>query len=279
MTAGRLAGRVAIVTGAGSGIGQAAAIRFGLEGARVLCADVDGSTAEATATTITGGGGGTAEAIHVDATQRPSVEAMAAAAVDRWGSVDILFANAGTSGVATALTCDDELWDRNMTVSLRSAWLSSQAVLPAMIDQHRGSIILMSTAAAVTGLPNTFPHAAAKGAIIAMARQMAADFGQDNIRVNAMAPGAIVTPLLRRTYEERARQGAYPSAQAGMDATAKTYQLGRLGSVDDCANLAVFLASDESSWCTGSIFTVDGGLTTTSALGASPGATPSVPSR
>lgn len=268
MGTGRLAGRVAIVTGAGSGIGQAAAIRFGREGARVLCADLDGSTAEATATTIAGDGG-IAEPMPVDATRRAAVEAMAARAVERWGTIDVLFANAGTSGVATALSCDDSLWDHNLNVSLRSAWLSSQAVLPTMIGQHRGSIILMSTAAAVTGLPKTFPHAAAKGAIIAITRQMAADFGPDNIRVNALAPGAILTPLLRSTYEERARQGAYPSAQAGMDATARTYKLGRLGTVDDCANLAVFLASDESSWFTGSIFTVDGGLTTTSALGAS----------
>jgi len=258
----RLEGKSTIITGAGSGLGEAAALRFGEEGAGVLCADIDLEAARATAAAIVADGG-EAEAFEVDVADLDGTERMAAAAVDRWGTVDVLYANAGFTRPVDALECDVPTWDRLMDVNLKGAWLSARAVLPKMIEQQRGSIIFQASAAGLVGIRGSCPYAAAKAGVIGLCRQLAGDYGPDNVRVNAIAPGTIWTPLGERTYAERVRQGRYASVEEGKRQSSQVYPLRRLGELRELAALALFLASDESTWITGVTHPIDGGLSAT----------------
>jgi NAD(P)-dependent dehydrogenase (short-subunit alcohol dehydrogenase family) len=263
---GRLDGKVAIVTGAGSGLGAASAIRFASEGASVLCADINLEGAEQTVKEIRASGG-SGLAHEVDVTDVGATESMAAAATAEWGTIDVLYANAGiVAPGSTATTCTPETWARVLAVNLTGPWLCSRAVLPTMIAAERGSIILQASGAGILGVRGSCPYAASKGGVIAMCRQMASDYGPNNIRVNAIAPGTIWTPLVQRNYEDRVAEGRYASVEEGMRLSTGRYPLGRLGAPADNASLALFLASDESHWITGVTIPVDGGLTSSSGL-------------
>jgi NAD(P)-dependent dehydrogenase (short-subunit alcohol dehydrogenase family) len=263
---GRLTGKVTIVTGAGSGLGAEAAVRFGAEGGAVLCADVNLNGASETADRIAAAGG-QALPLLVDVADPTATEAMAAAALERWGSVDVLYACAGaTSPKASATSTSFELWDKVIAVNLTGSWLCARAVLPTMMERERGSIIFVSSGAALLGVNGTAPYAAAKGGIVSLTRQIATEYGAFNVRVNAIAPGSFWTPMNQKTYESRVEQGVYASIEEGIAASTARYPIPRFGTMAENADLALFLASDESTWITGLTIPIDGGLTSSSGL-------------
>lgn len=255
---GRLAGRTAIITGGGSGLGRASVLRFAAEGAAVVVADRDVAAAESVVAEVSSAGG-SALAVEVDVTDLASNEAMVAAAVNEFGVVDVLFANAGIPGNGNADTTTEDEFDRVIAVNLKGVWLSARAVLPHLVERGGGSIINQASMGGMIGLDGIFPYTAAKGAVIAMTKQMAIAHGPANVRVNAICPGTIPTPLVRAA-RETSGVAIDPEQHLVLDAeAAMRFPLRRLGVPDDVANLAVFLASDESSWITGGIFPVDGG--------------------
>jgi NAD(P)-dependent dehydrogenase (short-subunit alcohol dehydrogenase family) len=254
---GRVAGKVAIVTGAGSGIGRATALLLAVEGARVALADIDDAGAAETARAIESAGG-ECVAVHADVTQPDSVEHMVAMAVDRYGRLDILHNNAGGSssedGPVTDVSLDE--WWRTINVDLFGTFLGCRFAVPAMVVSGGGSIINMASIASVVGLRGRDAYAAAKGGIMALTRSVAANFATANVRVNAIAPGFVATERVL--------------AIAGPDATqafAEERGVPQMGKPDDIANACVYLASDESRFLTGQILSVDGGLSTLRPLG------------
>jgi NAD(P)-dependent dehydrogenase (short-subunit alcohol dehydrogenase family) len=250
----RLAGKVALITGAGSGIGQATARLFAEEGADVAVADIDESAAAGTVGLIEAAGGRGA-AFKVDVTDPTSTEALAAAVLARSGRVDVLFNNAGIAGVGILHETTVDLWDRVMAVNVRGVFLVARAVLPTMIAARRGSIINMSSTIAEIGLANRAPYAASKGAVLSLTRQMQADYAAYGIRVNALLPGTIHTPFVDRYLAE-----SYDDPVAGLETLKKRQLTGDLGRPEDVAAAALFLASDESRFVLGSGMFVDGGV-------------------
>jgi NAD(P)-dependent dehydrogenase (short-subunit alcohol dehydrogenase family) len=249
---GRLAGKVAVVTGAGSGIGRAAALRFAAEGARVVCADVQDEAAEATAAqaraaAAEGGSDGEPVAIGVgvDVVSSASVDAMVARALETYGRVDALYANAGVGGVGTAVSTDEAEWDRVVGVNLKGVWLCAKAVLPSMVEQGSGSIVNQASIGGLEGVPRVLAYAASKAGVIGITRQM--------------APGTVVTPLVRGIWEQGAGLVGGSSEEERVASASALYPLRRVGRPEDIANLALFLASDESSWVTGAVYVIDGG--------------------
>ncbi len=260
--AGRLAGKVAIVTGAGSGLGRASALRFAREGAAVVCVDIDEASAAEVAAQIAASQG-TARSARVDVTLSADTERMAALTLREFGRIDVLLANAGIAGVGSVTTTSDATWERVLAVNLTGVWHSNKAVVPAMEAQGGGSIINQASIGGLVGFSGILPYAAAKAGVIGLTRQAAIEYGAKNIRFNAICPGTVVTPLVTRTYEERGgiAMGAQQSLDEALQANAKRYPLQRLGTADDIAAMALYLASDESKWVTGGVFPVDGGYT------------------
>ena len=258
----RLVGKRTIVTGAGSGIGQAAARLFAAEGALVLCADIDGESAAATA----GGIGDRAVGLRVDVTEPGDCAAMIDRAVAAFGGVDAVYANAGIAGAGRAGDLEIDDWNRVIAVNLTGVWLSVKYAIGHLIGAGGGSLVLQASVGGVIGVPGIAPYAAAKAGVIGLARQMAVDYGPDNIRVNAICPGTVPTPLVRATYEMRGGFAATANVAPGagidemIEASAVRNPLGRLGTTGDIANLALYLASDESSWVSGTAITIDGGM-------------------
>ena len=250
----RLADKVCLITGAGSGIGRASALLFAAEGATVAIADID--TAGATATReLVEAAGGTARTYAVDVTDPASTQALAAAVVADAGRIDVLFNNAGIAGVGLLHETSVELWDRVMAVNVRGVFLVARAVLPFMIGAGRGSIINMSSTIAEIGLANRASYAASKGAVLALTRQMQADYAAHGIRVNALLPGTIHTPFVDRYLTD-----SYDDPVAGLEVLKKRQLTGDLGRPEDVAAAALFLASDESRFVLGSGMFVDGGV-------------------
>jgi NAD(P)-dependent dehydrogenase (short-subunit alcohol dehydrogenase family) len=254
---GRLADRVCLVTGGGSGIGRAACVRFVQEGARVVVADIDIDAAQETvrhAANVTGRSDA-ALAVSLDVTDPDSCQAAVARVVDAWLRIDVLFNNAGIAGVGTVEETSLELWERVMAVNVRGVFLVARAVLPVMVGAHRGSIINMSSTIAEIGLARRASYAASKGAVLALTRQMQADYAQHGIRVNALLPGTIHTPFVDRYLAE-----SYDDPAAGLEALRKRQLTGELGRPEDVAAAALFLASDESRFVLGTGLFVDGGV-------------------
>lgn len=258
----RLATKVAIVTGAGSGIGQASAERFAAEGAAVVCADVRG--ADETVERIRMAGG-TATAVTADVTQQVDTERMAATALEEHGAIDVLFANAGIAGFGSTAECEPDVWDRVIAVNLTGVWLSMRAVLPTMVEQGRGSIISTASAAGVIGIRGIAPYSASKAGVIGLTKATAVEVGRHNVRVNAIAPGTSPTPLVTETFGTMVGSDG-ETADADRTALAlereqQRYPMRRFGTLEEIVAFALFLASDESSWVTGGVHVVDGGLT------------------
>ena len=249
---GRLTGKVAIVAGAGAsgaviGNGQATAILFAREGAKVLCADAVEERARATVEMITKEGG-TASALRVDVSKAADCKAMVQAALERYGRLDILDNNVGISVRADVLEVTEEQWDRVMAVNVKSIMLASKYAIPEMKQAGGGSIINISSVAGLRANQST-PYSTSKAAIVGMTRSMAGDHGRDGIRVNCILPGLIYGPMTAPRMDEDIRR---KRREAGA--------LGTEGTGWDVAWAALFLASDESRWITGVALPVDAGF-------------------
>jgi glucose 1-dehydrogenase len=249
---GRVEGKVALVTGAGGGIGGAGAEGLGREGAAVLCTDIDAAAAEATAGRIRSAGG-RAAAQALDVRDRAAVDAAVAAAVREFGRLDVLVECAGISHRLNFLDLDAETWDRIIGVNLTGMFHLGQAAARQMVAQGGGgSIINVTSQLAEVARPERAAYVASKGGGRSLTHAMAVDLAAHGIRVNAIAPGPTLTGLTRASYTD-------PEARR---ATEALIPLGRLGQPDDLVGAVLFLASDEARWVTGSTVTVDGGYNT-----------------
>lgn len=248
----RLAGRVAIVTGGGSGIGRASALLFAQEGARMCVVDRDALAAHAAVQAIVEAGG-MAMARVSDVGEPGAADADTRAVLAAWGRVDVLLAAAGFSCPGTVTTVDPAEWDAVLRVNLQGTWLWARAVLPTMQAQRRGSVITVASQLARAGGRGNSAYIAAKGAILSLTRTMALDYAPDGIRVNAILPGAIETPLLQRSFARR-----LDPAEAREQSRLR-HPLARFGQTDEVAEAALYLASDASSFTTGTELVVDGG--------------------
>ncbi|MGO4549165.1 SDR family NAD(P)-dependent oxidoreductase [Paenibacillus sp. 2TAB23] len=250
----RLQGKIALLTGAGSGIGRTTAELFAREGATVIVNDIDEAKGLETAQSIQASGG-SALFLHADVTDPSSVREMIESAMQAYGGIDILFNNAGISGVGAIHEIEPEAWDRVVQVNLRGVFLPSKYVLPYMMERRSGNIINMSSCIAEIGLARRASYSATKGAVLALTKSMQVDYAKYNIRVNAILPGTIMTPFV-----EQYLQSSYDDPEAAI-AAIKTRQLsGHLGKPEDVANGVLFLASDESSFMMGSPLYMDGGV-------------------
>lgn len=247
-----LDGKVAVVTGGGSGIGAATALLFAREGAKVAIVDRDREGAETVRSRVERAGG--AALVRVSDVGDPATSLADAAAVETaWGRIDILVAAAGFSCGGTVETTDPADWDAVFRASVGGSWLWSRAVLPAMRRAGGGAIVLFASQLAVAGGRGNAAYIAAKGAVLSLARTMALDHAPEGIRVNALMPGAVETPMLRRSFGRR------PDPAAAEAASRERHAMGRLGRPDEIAAAALFLASDAASFVTGASLPVDGG--------------------
>ena len=245
-----LAGKTAIVTGAGAGIGRATAIAFANAGARVACVDIDSDAAAATSQAIASAGG-EALALPCDVSLPAEVEAAVAGALESFGGVHVLVnAAAAYDRSGTILELDAEEWSRVFAVNVTGAFLMSRSALPPMIEAGGGSIIHIASQLGRVAQKERAVYCATKGALIQLAKAMAVDHAGDNIRVNALSPGPVATERLERRF------GDLAAAEAALG---NKQLVGRLGRPDEIAQAALFLASDASSFITGSDFLVDGG--------------------
>ena len=250
---GRLEDKVAVITGAGHGMGAAAAARFADEGARVLVADNDGDAAEAVAATLTGAGH-EALGFAVDVRDAEAVESMVGAAVDAWGRLDVLYNNAGVSpaGDGDATETTEDVWDLTFDVNVKGVFLCCRAGIPAMLAGGGGSIINVASFVAHLGAATPqLAYTASKGAVLSMTREIAAVHAREGIRANALCPGPVLTPLLAKFMEDEAQRRR----------RLVHIPMGRFGEIDEMVNGALFLASDESSYMTGQSLLIDGGIT------------------
>jgi dihydroanticapsin dehydrogenase len=243
-----LAGRVAIVTGAASGVGRATAALLRERGARIVAVDIAAAVHELADDE-------NVVAVEGDAAVADTAERAAEAALDRWQRIDILVNNAGQIVWKSIVDTTDEEWDRVMAVNVRSAFLHSRAVLPVMVEQGSGAIVSTASISGLIGLPGQAAYCASKGALVQLTRQLAVEYGPLGIRVNAVAPGAIETPFLRSFVD------AQPDPAALEQMIAANHPLGRWASAQEVAEAIVFLASDAAAFVTGTIFPVDGGFT------------------
>lgn len=248
--AGRLQGKVAVVTGAGSGIGRATAMRFAAEGALVLVTDIAEASAQAVVAEITAGGG-KAAARKVDVASSAEVDAMVEEAVSRFGRIDILMNNAAAPhGAPVAVTTDAD-WRRVMSVTLDGVFYGVRAALLRMTAQGSGSILNISSGAGLGGEVMLGAYGAAKAAVINLTKTAAVENASLGVRVNCICPGPIATPPLH------AWLGAIPG---GVEAFSKQIPAKRLGDAAEIAAVATFLASDEASYVTGAVLVADGGV-------------------
>lgn len=249
----RLDGQVALVTGGSGGLGSLAVRAFAAAGADVVIAARGHDRCAALAAEVRTGGR-RALAVATDVTRRASVDAMAAAALDAFGRVDILFNNAGVTAPGTLMELEDGDWQRVMAVSATGTWLCSRALVPHMADRGSGRIINMASILSSRGISHRAPYCAAKAAVENLTRAMAVELGPKGINVNAVAPTVIVTDLNRHLVDHQPQ--VYGAILSRMP-------LGRLGRPEDLAGALVFLASPASAFVTGQILHVDGGFTAT----------------
>jgi NAD(P)-dependent dehydrogenase (short-subunit alcohol dehydrogenase family) len=249
----RLKNKVTIVTGAGAGIGRGIAERFGQEAAIVIIAEIDAVAGESAARSIRDSGG-QAVFVRTDVSDEQQVQLMVKTTLDHYGRVDVLCNNAGIllfEQETRAHELTNETWDRTMAVNLRGYWLCSKYAIPSMLGNGGGSIIHVASPTGIFGFARLTAYSASKGGVIGLTRSMAIDYAPDHIRVNAIIPGSIDTPMNSREFSD-------PSVRKfWADATPAR----RLGEPKDLGGIAVFLACDDSEYCVGGLFTVDGGIT------------------
>jgi NAD(P)-dependent dehydrogenase (short-subunit alcohol dehydrogenase family) len=247
---GRLDGKVALITGAAGGMGREAARLFASEGARVVLADVTEDAGREAAEEI----GDAAAFVRVDVSNGADVEAMVRFAVDRFGGLHVLYNNAGVilpsdEGVVET---DEETWDRTIAINLKGVWLGCKHGIPAMLESGGGSIVNVASFVALMGAATAqIAYTATKGGVLSMTREIAVEYARRGIRANALCPGPIETPLLRHLFAD----------EAAKQRRLVHIPLGRLGQAREIVRAALWLASDESSYMTGSAMVVDGGIT------------------
>jgi NAD(P)-dependent dehydrogenase (short-subunit alcohol dehydrogenase family) len=249
----RLRHKVAIVTGAGAGIGEAIARRYAREGARVMIAEIDSVRGKATEDAIRKDGG-EATFIPTDVASEEQIKDLVQETLKRYKRIDILVNNAGIivgqqEGRAHELT--NEAWERTMAVNLRGYWLCAKYTIPSMLGQGSGCIILIASPTGMLGFTRLAAYSTSKGGVLGLARSMAVDYAPDHIRVNAIVPGTIDTPM---NAEEFLNPGAREKWAAAAPA-------GRLGTGNDVAGMAVFLATEDADYCVAGVYMVDGGQT------------------
>jgi len=249
----KLQGKIAIVTGAASGIGRASAIAFAREGASVVIADKNAAAAEETAILIRSEGF-SAISVPVDVASETSVEAMVAQTVARYGSIHILFNNAGIVLVKPIEAMTEEEWDRVMGINVKGAFLAIKHAIPHIRKAGGGAILNTGSIGSFTGQLGTPVYSASKGAIALLTKSLALDFGRDNIRVNCICPGITDTPMLR----EHMGRGA--AGEAAIRARLARVPTGSILTPDDIARAALYLVSDDSRGVTGILHVIDGGL-------------------
>jgi NAD(P)-dependent dehydrogenase (short-subunit alcohol dehydrogenase family) len=249
---GRLDGKVALITGGASGMGRVASDLFAAEGARVVVVDVTEAGAELAQSIIAGGG--EAAFVRANVASSDDCNAMVDFAVGRFGALHVLYNNAGIfpADDGGTLETPEATWDRVMEVNLKGVWLGCKAGIPAMLQSGGGSIINVASFVALVGAATAqIAYTSSKGGVLAMTREMAVEYGRSGIRANALCPGPIETPLLAELMSDpqrRARRLVH-------------IPMGRLGQASELAKAALFLASDDSSFMTGSALVVDGGIT------------------
>ncbi len=249
---GRLDRKVAVITGAASGMGRATARRFAAEGARLLLADIDAARGEEVTGVITAAGG-TATFIRADVSRAGDVRAMVTSAVEHYGALDVLFNNAGIEGESGRLAdSSEENFDRVLAVNLKGVFLGMKYAIPEMLDRGGGSIINNASVAGLVGWLGGNAYSAAKGGVVTLTKTAALDYARGNIRVNCVCPGVIHTDLLERVT------GGVAVARERLE---RMQPVPHLGSPEDVAALVLFLASDEARFVTGAALTVDGGYT------------------
>ncbi|MBP1933701.1 SDR family NAD(P)-dependent oxidoreductase [Ammoniphilus resinae] len=249
----RLKDKVTMITGSGSGIGRAAALLFAKEGAKVIVNDVSEENGNKTVEEIKQHGG-QALFVKADITVAAQAEQLVQTALDAYGKVDVLFNNAGISGVGAVHETSEELWDKVVNVNIKGVFLASKAVLPHMMERKEGNIINMSSCIAEIGLMKRSVYSATKGAVLALTKSMQVDYAPYNIRVNALLPGTILTPFV-----ENYLKNSYDDPEEALNTIRKRQLGGELGRPEDVALAAVFLASDESKFMMGSPLYIDGG--------------------
>ena len=245
----RLKNKIAIVTGAGSGIGRACAVALAREGAKVALVGRRQQRLDAVAREI----GDSALVLAADVSKKLEIDRVVEQTVGRFGGLNVLLNSAGVLHVGTVEQITEEQWDETFNINVRGLWLLSRAVLPHMRKAGGGSIINIASVLGINGARNRASYAPSKGAVVLLTKCMAIDHGQENIRVNAICPAFVETDLTAAIIKKAPDPEGVRRERIGV------HPIGRLGKPEDIAGLAVYLASDESSWVTGAVFPVDGG--------------------
>ncbi len=249
---GLLEGRVALITGSGSGQGRAAAVLFAEHGARVAVIDINDAGANETVQLVEHSNG-EAFALHADVSTRAGCDAMIAATVERFGRLDVLYNNAAVQMSGRVTECTEDQWDLTIATNLTAIFWACRAAIPHMLDSGYGSIISTSSTLGIIGSEGYAAYGAAKAGLIALTKQIAAEYGPV-VRANVIAPGSIDTPRFRKVLEST------PGADQFLEMLMGNMPLKRLGTADDIARAALFLASAESAYTSGAVVPVDGGL-------------------
>jgi NAD(P)-dependent dehydrogenase (short-subunit alcohol dehydrogenase family) len=248
----RLKGKTAIVTGAGQGIGAAIAKAFAREGAAIVIAERNRAAGAATAQSIAASGGASLF-VETDVADRISVESMVARAVAAFGSIDVLVNNAGVNVFHEPLETSDEDWRRCLAVDLEGAWFASRAVLPSMRAKSRGAIVNIASSHSFSIIPNTFPYPVAKHGLLGLTRALGIQYAAEGIRVNAIAPGYIETPIAQAYWD------SFPDPDAERRRANDLHPPKRIGKPEEVAMTALFLASDEAPFINAACIVIDGG--------------------
>lgn len=250
----RLMGKVAVVTGGANGIGRASVQLFAQHGAKVAIIDLD-EDAGRQVERLVQKAGGEAFFVRTNVSKREDAERAVTETIARYGGVDVLFNNAGIMPEGTVLTHGDDDWDRTMNVNLKAIFFLARAAIPSMITRGGGSIVNMASVQGLRGHQNRLAYVTSKHGVIGITRAMAADHARQAIRVNAICPGTIETPMLQRVLDD------VEDRDAALQSFAELHPLGFIGQPEDVAEAALYLASDESRFVTGIVLPVDGGYT------------------